>query len=117
MINSDPANKRRYFIEYLLKRNPSQKFAKKYSVYLGGHIVRVITKQVSNVDDILKVTSLQQLFDIYRLVKINPTNVRLHNVYSGAISAYIKFLTGRDLRVRVITKQELSISSKGSNNQ
>ena len=46
------------------------------------------------------------LLTIYDKVKADSNNVRLHNVYSGVISAYIKFLNGQELRKRVISSEK-----------
>ncbi len=93
------------FKEFLLQRNPSQKFADKYIAYLSSGLVKSITKEISKVTDIFLVTDLNDLNSIYLKVKANSNNVRLHNVYSGAISAYIKFLSGKELRKRVLPKK------------
>ena len=93
------------FKDFLLHRNPSQKFAEKYFTYLASSLVKTTTLEVSKVTDIFQVTDLNELNTIYAIVKANSNNVRLHNVYSGAVSAYIKFLTGKELRKRVIPKK------------
>lgn len=97
--------KRNGFRDFLLKRNPSETFADKYMTYLTSSVIRNITKKISGYDIIYNVESLSQLNEIYQIVKKDEANVRLHNVYSGAVSAYIKFITGKDLRKRAIKSQ------------
>lgn len=60
----------------------------------------------TNTDDIFKITEMDELLDIYDAVKIDDNNIRLHNVYSGAVSAYIKYLEGRPLRIKAKKKEE-----------
>lgn len=100
------SNKADEFRGFLLKRNPSISFAEKYINYLNSGIVKNHTNEIAKVNDIFSVNSISDLNKIYCEVKTDPNNIRLHNVYSGVISAYIKFLTGRDLRKRVLTNQE-----------
>lgn len=92
------------FKEFLLARNPSESFAHKYITYLNGSVVKDVVKKIAHVESIFQVNNLQQVQAIYNKVKTNPNNIRLHNVYSGVISAYLKFLEGQDLRKRVIVK-------------
>ena len=74
--------------------------------YLTSSLVRNTTKNISGYDSIYKVESLTQLNKIYQLVKADEANVRLHNIYSGVVSAYIKYITGNELRKRVIPSKE-----------
>jgi len=101
LINLEPQAKNRGFKEFLLKRNPSKSFADKYVTYLKSSLVRNMTRQVIGNDDIFNVSSLKELNEIYHLVKGEDANIRLHNVYSGVVSAYIKYITGNELRKRV----------------
>lgn len=101
LINLEPLAKNRGFKEFLLKRNPSKSFADKYVTYLKSSLVRNMTRQVIGNDDIFNVSSLKELNEIYHLVKGEDANIRLHNVYSGVVSAYIKYITGNELRKRV----------------
>ena len=101
LINLEPQAKNRGFKEFLLKRNPSKSFANKYVTYLKISLVRNMTRQVIGNDDIFNVSSLKELNEIYHLVKGEDANIRLHNVYSGVVSAYIKYITGNELRKRV----------------
>ena len=55
-------------------------------------------------DDIFSVESIDSLVHIYNLTKEDPANKRHHNVYSGAISAYIKYREGKSLRPKVEIK-------------
>ena len=101
LINLEPVEKSRGFKEFLLRRNPSKSFADKYVTYLNSSLVRNITRQVIGNDDIYNVSTLNELNKIYHLVKGDDANIRLHNVYSGVVSAYIKYITGNELRKRV----------------
>ena len=101
LINLEPQAKNKGFKEFLLKRNPSKSFADKYVTYLKSSLVRNMTRQVIGNDDIFNVSSLKELNEIYHLVKGEDANIRLHNVYSGVVSAYIKYITGNELRKRV----------------
>lgn len=106
LLQFDPIEKRNGFRDFLLKRNPSESFAAKYMTYLTSSLVRSNTKNISDCDSIYKVENLTQLNEIYQRVKADKSNVRLHNIYSGVVSAYIKYITGNKLRKRVIPHNE-----------
>lgn len=89
------------FRDYLLKRNPSKSFADKYIKYLGGNVIKRYTTAIAGTPNVSAIDSLSKLTDIYNIVKKDSDNIRLHNVYSGVLSAYIKFLSGKELRKRV----------------
>ena len=65
-----------------------------------------MTRQVVGNDDIYNVSTIKELNEIYHLVKGDDANIRLHNVYSGVVSAYIKYVTGNELRKRVSQSDE-----------
>lgn len=104
MINmvEDALNKKKEFKQFLLNRNPSNSFACKYITYLNGNVVRSTVQDVCSKQCIWEVTDMSDLMTIYIRIRTNKDNVRLHNIYSGVISAYIKFLQGKELRRRVI---------------
>ena len=102
----DPNMKRTSFKKFLLTRNPSEKFASQYLSYLNGSLVRSKTKSITGKDSIYEVESIPNLHEIYHVVKNDVSNIRLHNIYSGAISAYIKFLVGNELRKMVNKKSK-----------
>ena len=106
LLQLDPLVKRNGFRDFLLRRNPSESFAIKYMTYLTSSLVRSVTKNISSCDNIYKVDSLTHLNEIYQSVKADKSNVRLHNIYSGVVSAYIKYITGNELRKRVISSKE-----------
>lgn len=106
LINIEPDKKRKGFREFLLRRNPSKSFADKYISYLSSRLVKRIARQVSEHDDIYSISTVKQLYDIYHLTKCESTNIRLHNIYSGVISAYIKYINGTELRKMVMHKDD-----------
>lgn len=106
ILQLEPLVRRNGFRDFLLKRNPSESFANKYMTYLTSSLVRNKTKSISGCESIYDVESLAQLNTIYKSVKIDESNVRLHNIYSGVVSAYIKYITGKDLRKRVIPSKD-----------
>lgn len=106
LLQLEPTVKRNGFRDFLLKRNPSETFALKYMTYLTSSLVRSKTKNVTGYDNIYKIENLSLLNKIYQLVKADKNNVRLHNIYSGVVSAYIKYITGNELRKRVIPSKE-----------
>ena len=102
ILELDPTMKRNGFRDFLLQRNPSESFDAKYLTYLTSSLVRAKTKQVSGQDNIYTVSSVKQLDEIYHLVKCDSANIRLHNIYSGVVSAYIKYISGSKLRKMVM---------------
>lgn len=106
ILQLDPLEKRNGFRDFLLKRNPSESFAAKYMTYLTSRLIRSNTKNISGYDSIYKGDNLTQLNKIYQIVKSDKSNVRLHNIYSGVVSAYIKYITGNEMRQRFIPQTE-----------
>jgi hypothetical protein len=104
ILNSDPNRKENAFREYLLARNPSLSFANKYIAYMQSSVIKRITYNTTKLQSVYMVNSLDTLYDIYEEIKLDDANIRLHNVYSGVISAYIKFLSGKEMRKRVSPK-------------
>ena len=106
MIGKEATYKENQFRRFLLLRNPSVKFADKYITYLGGSLIRNAVRDVASVNSIFEITKMGDLLTVYGIVKADSNNVRLHNVYSGVISAYIKFLNDQELRKRVIPSEK-----------
>ena len=100
--NEGTLRKKKEFKEFLLNRNPSNSFANKYITYLNGSVVKNAVHDVCSKQSIWEISDMSELMTIYNLVRANKDNVRLHNVYSGVISAYMKFLQGKELRRRVV---------------
>lgn len=98
MNTSEITTKSNEFKEFLLRRNPSEKFADKYIAYLNSSLVRNTTRHFTGNENIFAVSNILTLQYIYITVKKDKANIRLHNIYSGVISAYIKFLSGTQLR-------------------
>lgn len=101
-MNEDAVQKKKEFKNFLLNRNPSNSFADKYITYLNGSVVKTAVHDVCSKQCVWDVTDMSELMAIYNRVRANKDNVRLHNIYSGVISAYMKFLQGKELRRRVI---------------
>jgi hypothetical protein len=97
-------NNREGFTRFLLERNPSPKFIRTYEIYLCSQIVKKYTKEVVGTDNIFEISKTDDIRDIYTQVKWDENNIRLHNVYSGAVSAYCKYLEGRPLRIKARKK-------------
>ena len=95
------------FRQYLLQRNPSVAFTTRYITYLQGSVVSAAIYKVCGKNiTIDEVGTIKELQAIYTELKNNPDNQRLHNIYSGAVSAYIKFLTGQPLRAMVSANEK-----------
>lgn len=98
IIKKDVELKKSLFRNFLLSRNPSEKFVKTYFVYLNSSVVTSECLNVANTKDIFNIDDRTKLETIYSNVKKYDRNIANHNVYSGAISAFLKFLDGRTLR-------------------
>jgi len=97
-INFQALHRKDGFRDFLLERNPNERFVNTYFVYLNSSIVKRTISKICGKDDIFCVSSMEPLSQVYESVKQEPQNKRHHNVYSGAISAYIKYLQGKPLR-------------------
>lgn len=71
------------------------------------------TEEIAGTQDIFQITDKEELFNVYDAVKLDDDNLRLHNVYSGAVSAYIKYIEGRPLRIKAGEKDKKKIISDG----
>ena len=40
-------------------------------------------------------TNVELLSDVYKMVRDDEDNIRLHRIYSGAVNRYIEFLSGK----------------------
>ena len=100
IIRKSAQEKEKGFVQFLLDRNPSEKFIRTYTIYLKSSVVRKYTQGIAKTQDIFQIADKEDLLDVYDAVKLDDDNIRLHNVYSGAVSAYIKFLEGRTLRIK-----------------
>lgn len=69
------------------------------------------TEEIAGTQDIFQITDKEELFNVYDAVKLDDDNLRLHNVYSGAVSAYIKYIEGRPLRIKAGEKDKKKIIS------
>ena len=105
VIRLTAEKKKELFREFLLARNPSEKFARTYFTYLHSTIVRKACAENTTTDDIFSVESFDDIENIYDEVKLDDKNIANHNVYSGAVSAYKKFLIGKPLRPMVAKKE------------
>lgn len=106
ILSSDPNTKENAFREYLLARNPSLNFATKYTAYMQSSVIKRITYSIAKLQNVYMVKDLDVLNEIYEELKVDEANVRLHNVYSGVLSAYIKFLSGKEMRKRASSKDD-----------
>jgi hypothetical protein len=105
VIRLTAEKKKKLFREFLLARNPSEKFARTYFIYLHSTVVRRACAENTSTDDIFSVENIDIIENIYDKVKLDDKNIANHNVYSGAVSAYRKFLMGKPLRTRVGEKR------------
>lgn len=97
-VMKDVELKKSLFRNFLLSRNPSEKFVKTFFVYLNSSVVTSECLNVANTKDIFNIDDRTKLETIYSRVKKNERNIANHNVYSGAISEFLKLLDGRTLR-------------------
>lgn len=65
---------------------------------MNGALVIMACQSVAKCDIIYMISSETTVQDIYQVVKASNRNITNHNVYSGAVSAYAKYLTGIPLR-------------------
>ncbi len=105
-LEERPNAKKSRFRNFLLQRNPSVKFADKYLLYLDSSLVKKYAKELSGTENVYAIKSIDVLQSIYDALKADDNNKRLHNVYSGVVSAYIKFLTHKELRRPIWQKKE-----------
>lgn len=106
VIRLTAEKKKELFRQFLLARNPSEKFVRTYFTYLNSTVVKKACIEHTSTDDIFSLVCFDDIENIYDEVKLDDKNVANHNVYSGAVSAYKKFLVGKPLRP-MVTKKEV----------
>lgn len=111
IMSKTAQEKEKGFLKFLLDRNPSEKFIRTYIIYLKSTVVKKYTENLAKTQNIFQIAIREKLIDVYDAVKLDDDNIRLHNVYSGAISAYIKYIDGRPLRIKAGEKNK-TVSDK-----
>ena len=79
------------FIEFL-KPNYSEYSIYRTLGYVQSVLVTNIVKEVAGKDCIYDVKDLEQLERIYKRIRNEDQNARLHKVYSAAVHRYIRFV-------------------------
>lgn len=94
-------NLKNAFLDFLKRRNPTSNFPQRYVGYMNSRIIYNAAMKYAATEDIFSISNPKIVKKIYLEVKSDANNIRLHNIYSGVVSAYLKFLEGKDLRKRV----------------
>lgn len=84
------------FARYLKKRGVTERGINNILSFAASHRVSAYLKdvlpQVSTVYDTADVSILST---VYRKIREDADNIRLHRIYSGAVNRYIEYLSGK----------------------
>lgn len=79
------------FQSYLRANFSSERSIRNYLCFVNSSVVSRVVGNLFNINSIYQIDDFENLLKIYLGVKEDEDNIRLHRVYSAAISKYIRF--------------------------
>lgn len=89
LIESDNCSS---YYDYLKQKYHSERTIHNYLSFVNSSLVLRYLKEIAYKDSIYKVEDFDILLKLYLAIKDDKDNIRLHRVYSSAVSRYIKFM-------------------------
>lgn len=80
--------------QFLSQLTLSDSSIRRYKDALDSPFLVNIIRNEYNVDSIYMIDDLKTLWNLYSMVNLHPTNVRMHRYYSAPIMKYIRYLNG-----------------------
>ena len=84
------------FVSYLKGRGVTERGIKNILSFAAHYRVNVylweVKPQASTVYD---TTDVEALSYVYKMIRDDEDNIRLHRIYSGAVNRYIEYLSGK----------------------
>ena len=80
------------YCDYLKQKFASERTILNYLSFVESSLVLRYLKKIANKDSIYKVEDFDILLKLYLAIKDDKDNIRLHRIYSSAVSKYIKFM-------------------------
>ena len=98
------------FIRFLEARGMTQRGINNILSFAANHRVNVYLNQIEpGLSSIYETKNVELLSIVYKKIRDDKDNIRLHRIYSGAVNRYIEFISGK----RVGSKNSESKKKKG----
>lgn len=81
----------RLYSKFLTEKFESERTIRNYLTFVNSSIVMRYLSEIAHTDSIYKVEDFDTFLKLYLAIKEDKDNIRLHRVYSSAVSKYIKF--------------------------
>ena len=88
IIENDVCKK---YLEFLKEKFQSDRTIRNYLIFVNSSLVLRYIKEIANTDSIYKIDDFNVLLRLYLAIKEDKDNIRLHRVYSSAVSKFVKF--------------------------
>lgn len=79
------------YLEFLKEKFQSDRTIRNYLMFVNSSLVLRHIKRIAKTDSIYNIDDFSVLLKLYLAIKEDKDNIRLHRVYSSAVSKYVKF--------------------------
>jgi hypothetical protein len=84
------------FISYLEGRGVTERGINNILSFAANYRVNVYLNEVApKAFSVFDITNVELLTYVYKMIRDDEDNIRLHRIYSGAVNRYIEFLSGK----------------------
>ena len=84
------------FVKFLQKRGVTERGISNILSFAGNRRVSIYLKEVEpSLSTVYDTSDVELLGYVYRMIKDDEDNIRLHRIYSGAVNRYIEYLSGK----------------------
>ncbi len=95
------------FIKFLGGRGITERGINNIISFAANRRVNVYLSEVdSSLSSIYDTTNVELLSRVYRMIRDDEDNIRLHRIYSGAVNRYIEYVSGKRVGRIDDTKQQ-----------
>ncbi len=84
------------FVKFLQNRGVTERgITNILSFASSRRVKKYLTKVAPSLSTVYDTEDIHLLGNVYRMVRDDVDNIRLHRIYSGAVNRYIEFLSGQ----------------------
>ena len=84
------------FIRFLEGRGMTERGINNILYFAANHRVNVYLNGFEpDLSSVYETTNIELLSNVYRKIRDDKDNIRLHRIYSGAVNRYIEYLSGK----------------------
>lgn len=100
------------FIKFLQNRGVTERGITNILSFAGNRRVsNYLTEIEPSISTVYDTNDVDLLAYVYRMVRDDDDNIRLHRIYSGAVNRYIEFLSGKGLDVKIKESRRRKVRS------